>query len=145
MNDLIYPWFSRTTGRWTSERRYIFDMKKKKPTNMSTSFTIGAATDGQYDYIVEWTGQTKGTMNLKLIGTELHRDIGYYTDKPTVSQLSMIDPDTLLMVTSYDGMTFREEVRLLYNDTVRLRQTIGCAISDGTVRIVGQYYETREF
>lgn len=143
--NLIHDWFARTTGKWVSERRYIFNMKTRKPTNMTTEFTIGAATEGEFDYIVEWEGQTEGKMNLKLLGNELHRDIGYFTDKPTVSLMEMVDADTLVMRTSYDGLTFREEVRMLYNDTVRLRQTIGTSDEDGTVRIVGQYYETREF
>ena len=141
----LHNWFARTTGKWVSERRYIFNMETLKPTNLTTTFTIGAATDGQNDYVVTWDGQTQGTMNLTLSGRELHRDIGYYTSEPTVSLLSMVDDDTLVMITTYDGMTFREEIRMLYNDTVRLRQTIGRALEDNSVRIVGQYYETREF
>ena len=141
MTALTHEWFRRTVGKWTSERRYIFNMRTKKPTSMTTSFIIAPQTEGEFDYQVIWTGQTSGTMNLKLVGDELHRDIGYFTEKPTVSRLSMVDRDTLVLSTSYDGSTFREEVRLLKGDTVRLRQTIGFNDRTGDVMIVGQYYE----
>ena len=141
MTATTHEWFRRTVGNWTSERRYIFNMETKKPTNLTTSFTIAPQTQGEFDYQVIWTGQTSGTMNLKLLGDELHRDIGYFTEEPTVSRLTMLDPDTLVMSTSYDGCTFREEIRLLKNDTVRLRQTIGYNDRTGDVTIVGQYYE----
>jgi hypothetical protein len=145
MTHSIYDWFNRTTGSWTSERRYIFNMKTREPVNLTTDFIIAANTGGNWDYTVEWTGTTSGTMNLRLSGNELHRDIGYFTEDPTVSQLSMIDSDTLVMVTSYDGQTFREEIRMLFNDKVRLRQTIGRSDEDDSIRLVGQYYETRNF
>ena len=138
-----HAWFKRSVGTWTSQRRYIFDMASMKPTTLTTDFTIAPHHDGEFDYEVSWTGKTNGLMNLKLMGNELHRDIGYFTDEPTVSLLEMIDPDTLVMHTSYDGMTFREEIRYLYNDTVRLRQTTGVRDIDGQPNIVGQYYETR--
>lgn len=138
-----HEWFRRTVGHWTSERRYIFNLETKKPTNLTTKFTIDALLDGEYDFQVVWTGQTSGTMKLKLSGNELHRDVGYFTSDPTVSFLSLLDKDTLVMHTSYDGMRFREEIRLLDDDRVRLRQTIGHNIETGEVALVGQYYEER--
>jgi len=145
MTHEIQDWFNRTTGRWTSERRYIFNMKTKEPVNLTTEFNISAETDGNWHYSVEWTGATSGTMKLRLSGNELHRNIGYFTDEPTVSQLSMIDSDTLVMNTSYNLQSFREEIRMLYDDKVRLRQTIGRSDEDGTITLIGQYYEVREF
>ena len=82
-------------------------------------------------------------MNLKLLGNELHRDIGYFTADPTVSIVSAIDSDTIVLSTSYSGMNFREEIRLLNNDNLRLRQTVGYDDRTGEVRIVGQYFEER--
>ena len=143
MTYSAHDWFSRTTGKWTSERRYIFNMKTKKPTSLTTEFTIAPHTSGEFDYQVVWTGKTNGEMNLKLLGDQLHRDIGYFTDEPTVSKLEMVDADTLVMHTSYGGCTFREEIRFLFDDKVRLRQTIGTNDRTGEVNIVGQYYEER--
>jgi hypothetical protein len=120
-------------------------MKTKEPVNLTTEFNISAETDGNWHYSVEWTGATSGTMKLRLSGNELHRNIGYFTDEPTVSQLSMIDSDTLVMNTSYNLQSFREEIRMLYDDKVRLRQTIGRSDEDGTITLIGQYYEVREF
>ena len=142
MTDL-HEWFRRTTGRWTSQRRYIFNMETKKATNLTTEFTIGACIDGEWDFTVEWSGKTSGTMNMKLLGNELHRDVGYYTADPTTSVISTIDSDTIVLSTTYSGMNFREEIRLLNNDRLRLRQTIGYDQRTGEVRIAGQYYEER--
>lgn len=138
-----HEWFRRTTGKWTSQRRYLFNMKTKKPTNLTTDFSIGACTDGDWDYTVVWTGQTNGTMNLKLLGNELHRDVGYFSEEPTTSLVRLIDADTIVLSTQYSGMKFREEIRLLNNDKLRLRQTVGYDDRTGEVRLVGQYYEER--
>lgn len=138
-----HEWFRRTTGRWTSSRRYLYNLKTKKPTNLTTEFTIRACLQGDWDFSVEWTGQTEGTMNLKLIGNELHRDIGYFTTDPTVSTISVIDTDAIVLSTSYSGMNFREEIRLLNDDKLRLRQTVGYDEKTNEVRIVGQYFEER--
>ena len=138
-----HEWFRRTTGKWTSQRRYIFNMKTKKPTNLTTDFSIVACTEGDWDYTVAWTGQTNGTMNLKLIGSKLHRDVGYFSEEPTTSLIRLIDADTIVLSTQYSGMKFREEIRLLNGDNLRLRQTVGYDDSIGEVRLVGQYYEER--
>lgn len=143
LDNLIHEWFRRSVGKWTSQRRYLFNMKEKTPTNLTTEFTIAPHMDGEFDYQVVWTGQTQGTMNLKLSGNELHRDIGYFTEDPTISYLSMVDADTLVMSTSYGGSTFREEIRFLKDDGLRLRQTIGYSDKTGQPILVGQYYEER--
>jgi len=57
--------------------------------------------------------------------------------------LELIDPDTLLMHTTYDGCRFREEIRLLECDNIRLRQTIGHDLETNKVILVGQYFEER--
>lgn len=139
----FHEWFRRTAGRWTSARRYLYNLKTKKPTNLTTEFTIGACIDGEWDFSVEWSGQTSGTMNLKLLGNELHRDIGYFTADPTVSIVSSVDSDTIVLSTSYSGMNFREEIRLLDSDNLRLRQTVGWNEETGEISIIGQYSEFR--
>ena len=55
----------------------------------------------------------------------------------------MIDEDTLLLHTHYDGTIFREEIRFLKGDKYALRQTIGFDDVTGETKIVGQYYERR--
>ena len=137
------PWFDRCIGDWTSQRRYIFNMKTKKPTNLTTDFSILESNVEEWDYSVIWTGQTKGTMYLKVDGDQLHRNIGYFTDEPTSSLLHKVDYDTVAFYTKYDGMRFREEIRLLHGDNLRLRQTIGYNLGTGEPTLVGQYYEER--
>ena len=57
--------------------------------------------------------------------------------------IRLIDADTIVLSTQYSGMKFREEIRLLNGDNLRLRQTVGYDDSIGEVRLVGQYYEER--
>ena len=141
-NPKALKWFDRTCGSWTSERRYIFNMKTMKPTNLTTNFSINHGERGN-EYVVEWTGQTKGTMELILEGNNLHRSRDYFGDGSHTSKIEMIDDDTIVLRTQYDGMKFREEIRMLASDTLRLRQTIGYDEVTGVPRLVGQYYETR--
>ena len=135
-------WFDRTCGTWTSERRYIFNMKTMKPTNLTTKFTIDPGERGN-QYVVNWQGQTSGTMELTLEGDLLHRSRDYFGEGAHASRLERIDGDTIVLHTQYDGMKFREEIRLLAEDTLRLRQTIGYDEVTGAPKLVGQYYETR--
>ncbi len=143
MTDTLFlNWFDRTVGDWSSERRYIFNMKTMKPTNLTTKFSIEHGSEPS-QYLVNWTGQTSGTMDLTVDNGVLKRSRDYFGEGRHDSCLSLIDPDTIVLHTQYDGLIFREEIRLLFNDTVRLRQTIGTCETTGEVRIVGQYYETR--
>ena len=141
-NPRALKWFDRTCGVWTSERRYIFDMKSMKPTNLTTNFTIDPGERGN-EYVVNWQGQTSGTMELILEGDHLHRSRDYFGSGANSSKIKMIDDDTIELRTQYNGMKFREEIRLLASDTLRLRQTIGYDENTGAPRLVGQYYETR--
>ena len=136
-------WFHRCIGDWTSQRRYIYNMKTKKPTNLTTDFTILESNIEEWDYTVIWAGQTKGTMHLKVEGDQLNRSVGYFTDEPTSSLLHKVDHDTVALYTKYNGMRFREEIRLCHSDNLRLRQAIGYNLKTGEPTLVGQYFEER--
>ena len=109
-------WFSRCTGDWCSYRRYL-TLPGKKDDTYATEFTI--SVDGDV----------------------LHRDIGYFTDEPNDSKLERLDEDTVVLHSAYDGMEFREEIRLLNDDKNRLRQTVG--FRKGKPFLVGQYWEEK--
>lgn len=141
-NPKALKWFDRTCGTWTSERRYIFNMKTMKPTNLTTDFTIDHGDRGN-EYIVSWQGQTSGTMELILEGDHLHRSRDYFGEGSHSSKIEMIDDDTIVLRTQYDGMKFREEIRMLAADTLRLRQTVGFDEVTGAPKLVGQYWEVR--
>tara|TARA_Y100000768_G_C23817236_1_gene604735 strand:+ start:286 stop:705 length:420 start_codon:yes stop_codon:yes gene_type:complete len=131
-------WFSRCQGNWVSYRRYL-TLPGKKDDTYATEFTI--AVDGN-KVSIKWDGDaSSGDMNLTIEGDVLHRDIGYFTDEPNDSQLTRLDIDTVVLLSEYDGMTFREEIRLLDNDTHRLRQTVG--YRKGKPFLVGQYWEEK--
>lgn len=139
----IAKWFDRTQGTWSSERRYIFNMKTMKPSNMTTKFTIDPGERGN-QYVVNWQGNTSGTMELTLEDNKLHRSRDYFGEGAHTSTVEAIDDDAIVLRTQYDGLKFREEIRLLAADTIRLRQTIGYDEKTGAPRIVGQYYEARQ-
>ena len=131
-------WFSRCQGNWVSYRRYL-TLPGKKDATYATEFTI--AVD-ENKVSIKWDGDaSSGDMNLTIEGDVLHRDIGYFTDEPNDSQLTRLDIDTVVLLSEYDGMTFREEIRLLDNDTHRLRQTVG--YRKGKPVLVGQYWEEK--
>jgi len=134
-------WFNRTCGIWTSERRYLF-APKFKPVNLTTNFTIDfGERDNQY--VVNWQGQTSGTMELTLDGDTLHRSRDYFGDGANSSKLELVDDDTIALYTQYDGLKFREEIKLLAVDTLRLRQTVGFDEKTGVPKLCGQYFEVR--
>ena len=131
-------WFSRTQGDWKSYRRYL-TLPAKKDDGYTTEFTI--KVDGD-NVNISWDGDaSSGDMNLTIDDDVLHRDIGYFTDEPNDSKLERIDEDTVVLHSAYDGMVFREEIRLLCDDTARLRQTVG--FRKGKPFLVGQYWEER--
>lgn len=134
-------WFWRTAGKWRSERRYLFDLESNQPVNLTTEFEI--AEQDHSRWTVTWTGKTNGTMELHLDGDLLHRSRDYFGKGAHSSRVSMIDEDTVCLHTHYDGLIFREEIRMLKNDMYRLRQTVGFCDKTGAAKIVGQYFETR--
>ena len=131
-------WFLRSQGTWRSYRRYL-TLPAKKDDGYTTEFTI-KTEDNKVN--ISWDGDaSSGEMNLTLDGNVLHRDIGYFTDDPNDSMLERIDEDTIVLFSAYDGMEFREEIRLLCEDTARLRQTVG--FRKGKPFLVGQYWEEK--
>jgi len=132
-------WFARSDGKWKSSRRYLIGAKRKTDT-YNTSFEV---TTEENRVRISWEGdKSSGVMNLVLEGNVAKRDIGYFTSAPTDSVMSMIDHDTVVLETSYDGTHYREEIRYLFDDSVRLRQTIATR-DNGDITIVGQYFEER--
>ena len=133
-------WFHRTCGKWTSERRYLF-APAFKPVNMTTEFEITNIRSNKFQ--VDWTGKTAGQMILTLEDDVLHRSRDYFGDGANSSTVEVIDHDCLVLRTSYDGMRFREEVRMIEEDMFRLRQTVGYDLKTGQLRLAGQYIEQR--
>ena len=133
-------WLRRTCGEWQSERRYLF-APAFKPVNMTTNFSITEGNHGKF--VVDWTGQTAGQMILTLEGDTLHRSRDYFGDGANSSKIEVIDRDCLVLRTQYDGMRFREEVRMIEEDCFRLRQTVGYDLETGQLRLAGQYIEQR--
>ena len=130
----------RTVGDWSSERRYLF-APKLKPVNMTTEFKIDELAHGVFQVV--WDGQTSGTMELRLDGDVLHRSRDYFGEGSHSSRVEMVDTDTIAMYTEYDGIRFREEIRLFEEDCFRHRYTVGINVKNGQLALQGSYWETR--
>ena len=137
--DNFSSWFLRCQGDWKSYRRYL-SLPAYRDDSYSTEFSI---TVDNENVNITWNGDvSSGDMNLTIDGDVLHRDIGYFSDEPNDSKLTRLDKDTVVLHSAYDGMEFREEIRLLDDDNHRLRQTVG--YRKGKPFLVGQYWEERQ-
>ena len=136
----LINWFNRTCGQWRSERRYFFS-SDGKPVNYTTMMDIHEGDRGN-EFVINWTGKTSGTMRVSVDGSYLRRDRDYFGDEATDSEVELLDPDTIVTRTTYGGVTYREEIRLLSHDQYRLRQTFGSK-PDGSFALCGQYIEFR--
>lgn len=140
----------RTSGNWKSNRRYIY-LDSNKVSNLNSDLTVDFVEENENEFQVNLSWKTSNEKN-KLISegtmitigneTELKRNVGYMTEDPTVCSVNMIDDDCVVFNTEYDGMRFREEIRLVENDSIRLRQTLGFR-NDKDLFLVGQYLENR--
>ena len=139
-NSPYTDWFNRRVGQWTSQRRYLYIGAKTTVKQVDTAFEVAAKGDS---YVISWdSGEDgEGEMAVTPVGNELFRDSGYFSDEPTTSVLQYVDDDTIVMTTRYGGGEYREEIRLLYNDTVALRQTVGRR--GDKIVLVGQYFERK--
>lgn len=142
-NNTTHQWLDRCVGKWTSRRRYIFNMRTMEPQNFVTNFEIKAGEGASW--VVNWTGETEGEMVLKLSSDRktLSRSRDYFGKGAHDARIEVIDRDCIVLHTAYSGMRFREEIRFLGNDTHRLRQTIGYDEVTGAVKLLGQYAEFR--
>lgn len=140
MKPSAHSWLHRTCGTWRSERRYLFG-PNAQPVNLTTHMEIRPG-DRSNQFTIRWDGKTRGTMDIELDGNVLVRSRDYWGDGAHHSDVEMVDDDTIVFTTNYDGTTYREEIRLLSHDQYRLRQTFGYD-SRGAMKLVGQYYEAR--
>ena len=142
----------RTAGEWTSHRRYLYT-ENGVIDNSRSNLEVEILSDTGDIVRSRLAWQTSDVHTEKLIsegemitetdGEVLKRDIGYMTKDETDCKIHMVDDDCVVLNTAYSGMKFREEIRLLEGDTIRLRQTVGKKDSTGRVFLVGQYYEVR--
>jgi hypothetical protein len=140
MNTAVLTWLRRSCGKWRSERRYLFQ-PDGKPVNYTTLMDIREGERGN-QFIINWEGKTSGKMEVTLDGNVLVRSRDYFGDDAHDSDVEMVDDDTIVFTTTYDGVTYREEIRLISNDQYRLRQTFGTK-ADGSFALAGQYTEFR--
>lgn len=149
MINPVKKWFLRSSGSWNSNRRYWY-AKTDKNQVLNSELNVQVEDIGEENFKVSLTWDSKegdkGISEGEMLceydsdSSSLRRNIGYMTKNETVSKVTMVDSDTVLLETEYSGMKFREEIRLLGND-VRLRQTVGW--KDGAIILVGQYFEQR--
>ena len=130
-------WFKRSNGNWKSSRRYLYGPKRKAD-NYNTEFSVNA--EGPL-VNVSWDGDASaGDMKMVIDGDVLKRDVGYFTDKPTNSDLTLVDDDTLVMVTTYDV----QHIVKRFECCLKILSTrVNSATSGDKITLVGQYFEER--
>ena len=129
----------RSVGFWISYRRYLFGAKRASG-DYVTMFDIDYAENNSYK--IAWSGKTEGVMEVEVVGDELKRSRSYFSDEETYQKMFWVDADTVVFRTSYDGTSYREEIRFL-DDNTRLRQTVGREVETNEITLVGQYFEER--
>jgi len=130
-------WFERSVGDWVSHRRYLSG-KQRVVDNLSVHFTL--MKEGESCFKLIWCSERNGgEMGFIIKGDVLERSRSYYNEEGNTTRMEMIDEDTVVFWSAYDGQEFREEIRLI--DGGRLRQTV--ATKNGKVMLVGQYWEER--
>lgn len=157
-SDSYIQWFDRCVGNWVSYRRYLYFNPKsdREPfsQNIRTEFVTGKNADRSYFVswesvdVVDHSPTSSGTMNFLLEGNvfsgyRIIRDRAYFEETETVTRLHYIDIDALSFHSAYGGNTYREEIRFLPGDNVRLRQTVSTPTNGDSLGLSGQYTELR--
>lgn len=141
----------RSSGKWSSQRRYIHT-NSDKVSVLKSHLTVDFVKETDKEFQVNLAWKTFDSSNeivsegeMITVGDEktLKRDVGYMSSDPTVCKVKMIDKDCVVFNTEYNGMRFREEIRLIENDSIRLRQTLGWKDGGSNPFLCGQYYEVR--
>ena len=134
------PWFARCEGKWVSHRRYLMGPKKNID-NLVTEFTIEAR--GENEWAVLWASdRNEGEMGIVLDGDTVKRSRNYFEgEEGTITKLEKVDDDTVVFLSSYGGMDYREEIRFLNGNKFRLRQTVGYKEGTDKVIVICQYWE----
>jgi hypothetical protein len=141
----------RSVGEWTSNRRYFYP-KSNKVTNLRSDLKVDfvSETDSEFQVNLFWKTYNESELESEgemiTIGTEnqLRRNVGYFSDEETICDVLMLDGDCAVFNTSYGGMRFREEIRLLEQDTIRIRTTLGFKDGENQPFLCGQYLEMRK-
>jgi len=130
-------WFERSVGDWVSHRRYLYGSQRVVD-SLSVHFTLVREEESVFKLI--WCSERNGgEMGFKIEGDILERSRSYYKEEGCTTRMEMVDEETVVFWSAYDGQEFREEIR--YVDGGRLRQTV--ATKNGKVMLVGQYWEER--
>jgi len=124
-------------GDWVSHRRYLSGPQRVVD-SLSVHFSL--MKEGENEFKLIWCSERNGgEMGFIIRGDVLERSRSYYKEEGSTTRMEMVDEDTVVFWSAYDGQEFREEIRLVPGG--RLRQTVGT--KNGEVTLVGQYWEER--
>ena len=80
-------------------------------------------------------------MGIVLDGDVVKRSRNYFEgEEGTITKLECVDEDTVVFLSSYDGMDYREEIRFLNGNKYRLRQRLVISGTDKVI-VIGKYWE----
>lgn len=137
--------FDKSLGTWKSFRTYMYPLNNKIET-LETEF-IWENTQ-PFVYTVKWCSEKgEGSLTLKLVEDKLiKRNAGYFTYKPTISNIIEVSPTYLQTETIYNNTIYLETIEF-FSDNHRARRTVGYKqLEDGTrgqVILSGSYQERK--
>lgn len=137
--------FDKSLGTWKSFRTYMYPLSNKIET-LETQFTW--ENPEPLLYTVKWCSEKgEGSLNLKLVEDKLiERNAGYFTDKPTISNIIEVNSTYLQTETTYNNTIYLETIEF-FSDNHRARRTVGYKqLEDGTrgqVILSGSYQERK--
>mgnify|MGYP000641532096 CR=1 FL=1 len=137
--------FDKSLGTWKSFRTYMYPLSNKIET-LETEFTWENIQP--FVYTVKWGSEKgQGSLNLKLVEDKLiERNAGYFTDKPTISNIIEVNPTYLQTETTYNNTIYLETIEF-FSANHRARRTVGYKqLEDGArgqVILSGSYQERK--
>jgi hypothetical protein len=139
----LKQFFSKSVGVWKSHRSYFY--KDKNFIEDSVTVFEWSKVDIN-NYSVEWVNsinKRERTMSVCIKDDfRIERSNGYYSSKPTTSNVVSCSPIFLKTITEYNFTSFDERIEFITND-LRIRRTIATDLKTGEIILVGNYIEKR--
>ena len=121
----------------------VSDSEWQQRVDLAACYRLLIEARGENEWAVLWASdRNEGEMGIILDGDTVKRSRNYFEgEEGTITKLEKVDDDTVVFLSSYGGMDYREEIRFLNGNKFRLRQTVGYKEGTDKVIVIGQYWE----
>ncbi len=156
VNSNLKRWFSRNIGEWRSRRQYFFDNEEVMNLEMFLRIEnikdLEEEEDSRYRF-TWWSEQEseffikkpkfarEGTIEISLLGHQIHRSNSYLDDSPGISSIKQVDEHELIFESNYQNWHIQENTRLIDEDRYRSRNIYSW--ENNKLKIVENHHEIR--